>query len=567
MKRVIAYVRCSTEKNQDNGERQIQQIRTYCKSMGFDFLEEETIRENISGAVVVRSGLTELLSLSKADCDIVVVSESSRLTRSDDITDLLIIVKKIQTLGLDLIVLGSNDNKIYPADKKLTDIQAITLIIEASANAKERLAIQQRLKTGKQKKAVLGGFTGHKVAFGYRIEPNLAEGKESEKVKGFYAINEEEAAIIYSMFDLVANHGYSASQVSKHLTSVTGNKFFTPVTCKRLKNPIYKGTLNIHGATISVPAIVTPELFDKVQSKLSENFLLISRGSKNYNPLKGIAKCACGCSIYINANGKDKTNVDRYLFYKCESKNNGNLKESCKNDGISSGFLNKIVWSTVKSSINVEDFKAKTAQNRANIEAEIKGKHRQITLLEKEKSELETKANNTTNLLINTINSNIIPSLEKALSDIITETKAVENNITQVTKELKKLDRKLADLEASLLTSIVENSTEEEKHEVFKKYISKVTYYSINQNRGFVVISFINGVETIVLTKTRPNFEAFQLPQNCSFNPETRKVINSFAEFDTEYTFSIPRTITKELDYYEVENTYNLNEFEIDLGI
>lgn len=595
MKRVIAYVRCSTEKNQDNGERQIQQIKTFCINNGLEFLEEETIRENISGAIVVRSGLSELLSLSKADCDIVVVSETSRLTRSDDVTDLLIIVKKIQSLGLDLIVLGSNDNKIYPADKKLSDIQAITLIIEASANARERLTIQERLKTGKEKKAKLGGFTGHKVSYGYKIEPNLGEGKESEKVKGFYAINEDEAKIVKIMFDLVANNGYSLGQVSKHLTGITGQPFFTAVTSRRIKNPVYKGELAIHGTIIAVPPIISEEVFNKAQQRVKENHLHLNKGNKNYNQLKGIAKCACGSSMYLNVNGRNKEVKARYLFYRCTTKNSGSIAQPCSNFGISAEFLNNIVWSVVKSYINVEDFKAKTEQSRKNIEIEIKGKQRQLNLLEKEKSDLESKATNTTNLLISTINLNIIPNLEKALSEVVEKTEVVNGKIIQLNKDIKKLGIKIADLTASLLTNIIQNSSEEGKHEVFKKYIQQVVYYSVSMNKGIVVITFTNGLETIILTKTRPDFEAFIIPskltnahlfriENISLEPIRTDNLDkldklftlntTLPEFRIKLAFSFNRENRKivellpdrtkvEYSYSDFCNTYDVEKFKM----
>jgi site-specific DNA recombinase len=558
MKRAIAFTRVSTGR-QDEGERQLIQIRKYCNEKGYE-LSERIISESISGKSDKRQGLVELEELTKEDADIVIVSEASRLTRKDenDFLDLYLVVKTVQKTGLDLYFVGSGQE--YQADKKLTLIDVITLVIEADRNAKERETLIMRTKTGKEKIALKGGFTGHKVAYGFKIEKVL---QENGKLQGIYTLNEPEAKLMKQMFDLIGKQGYTVGQLTKYLNRTQDKKWIHTVLAKMLHNPIYKGELSIHNTIIKLPAIVTPEEFDEVQLRIKANHLELNKGNKRFNQLKGLAKCACGCSFYLNATGYRPDTNKSYVHYKCMSKNHGTYKESCTNSGIDESFLNAITFDIVKAYINIEDFKVQTAEQRKTIEQESKGIKRQLTTLESEKIELESMVTNATNILINTSNPAIIPTLEKALSDKLSQVEKVKKQIENLNKELTKLNRKLSDLADTLLPSLVENLSPEDKNQIFKKYIQKITYYSTTRNKGFVVIQFINGLESVIIIKTRPKFEAFQLPQSFSFNPETRKVITTTYESQSKQMFSIGSAITNELSYEEFVNQYNIEEFRL----
>jgi len=555
MKRAIAFTRVSTGR-QDEGERQLIQIRKYCNEKGYE-LSERVISESISGKSDKRQGLVELQELTKEDADIVIVSESSRLTRKDenDYLDLLLIVQTIQKTGLDLFFVGSGQE--YKADRKLSLIDVITLVIDAERNSKERETLIMRVRTGKEKIALKGGFTGHKVAYGYKIE-------RDEKSKGFYAINESEAKTVKLMFDLVGNQGYTIGQLTKYLNRTQDKKWIHTIIAKMLHNPTYKGELKTFGTVIKTPAIVSSEEFENVQLKIQANHLHLNKGIKRFNELKGLAKCACGCSYYLNASGTRRNTQKNYIHYKCMSKNHGNYTGPCTYSGIEENFLNSITWQTTRAYINIDDFKVQTAQQRKNIDLESKGIQRQINGLQIEKKETESIVTNTTNLLINTSNSNIIPTLETKLSELISKVDKLNKQIESLSKEFVKLNRKLIDLADTLLPNLVENISTEERSQIYKKYIQRITYYSDSRNKGVVVIIFKNGIESVVLVKSRPTYVAYQLPQSFSFNPETRKVITSCAEFDNTNTFSIPSKSTKELNYSEFEKMFNIEEFRMD---
>lgn len=90
--KVIAYCRVSTDKQ--DLERQRMLAADFCKLRKYDLVGE--IVEKSSGTKADREGLKKLLNLTNEDCDLVVVSELSRITREEEFQ---VIFTRIDTLG------------------------------------------------------------------------------------------------------------------------------------------------------------------------------------------------------------------------------------------------------------------------------------------------------------------------------------------------------------------------------------------------------------------------------------------------------------------------------------
>ena len=162
MKKVIAYLRVSTE-TQDP-KRQLELIKAYCDKNNFEIVK--TISEKISGAKSDRQGRAELLTLSGEDGDIVIISETSRLSREEDILKLLNNVNDLLEAGLDVLFLDGE--KSFKSGAVLTLFQIMQLAFEAQANSDERKKIAERTLSGRKSKFKQGCFVGHKVAYGYK---------------------------------------------------------------------------------------------------------------------------------------------------------------------------------------------------------------------------------------------------------------------------------------------------------------------------------------------------------------------------------------------------------------
>lgn len=559
--RAIAFSRVSTSK-QDEGVRQIQQIQKYCTENGYQLIEDKTISEIVSGVADERTGLNELMQLSKSDADIIIVSEASRLTRKseDDFMDLYSIVKAIQSTGLDLFILGSSQT--YTADKKLTLVDVITLVIEADRNAKEREQSKVRFKTGKEKKLLAGGYIGHTMPFGYI---------NNEQKADYFSINEEEASIIKLMFDLVANQGYTLNQTALYLHRLYNLNWKESHVRVKIMNTVYKGEFKIMNTVINVPAIVDVDLWNIAQSNISTNHLSVNKGTKNFNGLKGIIKCPCGCNMFIANIGKGvKT-------YKCTTKSNGyKYVENCENVGINSDTVSSIVWNITQKYINVDDFKAKTDEQKQLIAIEIKAIERRNSALLADKAELSTKIDSLVNNIIEADKS-IQPILNKKLSELVAAGGNIDKQIEKLNIESSKANNKLKDLSISLLPALIGNITDAEKNEIYKKYIDSVVYHSVKLHKGFIVIRFINKVETIVMYSNRP-LTAYALPSTFFFNPITKTVIESkgFESKEAKILYKIfegdsvgdnralqllASATTPELTYDDMKANYPMNDY------
>ena len=544
MKRAIAFTRVSTEK-QDEGIRQLVQIKNFCKGR-YELLEDRAITEVISGTIKVRDGLTELMNLTTEDCDVVIISESSRLTRAASMLTLPLTIETIQSIGLDLIVIGSNENKVYKANELLNPMECMYLVFEAYKNREELATSKKRFKTGKEAALKLNKYVGHTMPFGYKV---------NKTDKGYFEIVEEQAEIMRLMFDLVYSQGYSVNKTAISMVRTHNTSWNTSSVLRHLRNPVYKGEFTIMNHTMQVPAIVSPEVFDAVQEKISSNHLFISKGTKHVNTFKGLSKCACGCSTYIRRAGAYKG--ETYYNYICLSKHTAHTQlQACNNSGISVSLLDKIVWNATKSYINVADFKVKTEVQKKLIASESKGIERQIHSLKAEKTEIESRVGNILKSISRTDNAKVQKMLDNELSGLIEETEKVDKKLESLNKEYIKLQSKLNDLASTLLFSQVSNTTIEEKNEIYLKYIEKVTYYSINLNKGFVVIDYKNGAKMIVVTSSRPKNEAYQLPQTFKFNPENRTVLTALdiPVIDAEFAaFNNPKVETTFVDGTDFE--------------
>jgi predicted site-specific integrase-resolvase len=78
-KKVIAYARCSTQKQRDNLERQIERLRQYCETNKHDY---EVYSEIASGLNDNRRQLLKIINrVSQGDISEVVIEYKDRLTR------------------------------------------------------------------------------------------------------------------------------------------------------------------------------------------------------------------------------------------------------------------------------------------------------------------------------------------------------------------------------------------------------------------------------------------------------------------------------------------------------
>ena len=552
MKRVIGYIRVSTD-NQDL-ERQRVLIRKYCENKGYSLLRIEEDYA-ISGTVSNRNGLNSILNITNSVADMVVVSELSRLSRQDDIFETL---TQIHTIirNVDLVILDEPD-KVYEAGKTIILSDFLMLAIKAYGAADERKKIVSRMTTGKDSKvqAFPLMLTDSNIPTGFKAVPNPNYIKGATP-KMLLVEDEERMQLVRDIFNYVAN-GLSLGKTAEKLNMLgyrtARNKPFYEQSIRIIINDsIYNGVRYWKGMKLELPVkFISDEIWNLAHKKVQENKNYSGEAQKHYNPLKGIIKCPCGqTSMY----GRTSS----CITYRCLDRIKMGIKSPCTNVGIKAETLIYAVWKDVRLRTLDETYQAKSNEKIAEIEAEnikltqsIKEKDSEIAKLQ---SDLKTVIDNvmaSTNITIVKALNGKADSIDSQIKSIEAEKKAIDEEIAS--DEIKSQSRKELD-----------SLSLEGKGEMFRELLSKVVYYSVSLNSGFIVITYKNDLETIIAYHNRNKPFLWALPITFRFNKVKRTVIvPTLPEQPKMTSFVLERIKEKEYTFKQLQESFNLEEYKI----
>ncbi|MDR1206097.1 MAG: recombinase family protein [Peptococcaceae bacterium] len=163
-----------------------------------------------------------------------------------------------------------------------------------------------------------GYFRGGVAPYGYRLEKRGRLDKRGHE-KYEIEIDEDEAAVVRTMFDLYVNRGYGSQRIAGCLTEkvvmTRKGENFTNITIYHiLRNIAYTGVLR-SGETVSeiFPAlqIITPEIFDAAQklaeqrSRQNDAERRVPLNTTGSSLLSGNVFCGhCGARLIVTTNGK-----------------------------------------------------------------------------------------------------------------------------------------------------------------------------------------------------------------------------------------------------------------------
>lgn len=558
MKRVIGYIRVSTD-NQDL-ERQRVLIGKYCENKGYSLLRIEEDYA-ISGTVSNRNGLNSILNITNSVADMVVVSELSRLSRQDDIFETL---TQIHTIirNVDLVILDEPD-KVYEAGKTIILSDFLMLAIKAYGAADERKKIVSRMTTGKDSKvqAFPLMLTDSNIPTGFKAVPNPNYIKGATP-KMLLVEDEERMQLVRDIFNYVAN-GLSLGKTAEKLNMLgyrtARNKPFYEQSIRTIINDsIYNGVRYWKGMKLELPVkFISDEIWNLAHKKVQENKNYSGEAQKHYNPLKGIIKCPCGqTSMY----GRTSS----CITYRCLDRIKMGIKSPCTNVGIKAETLIYAVWKDVRLRTLDETYQAKGNEKIAEIEAEnikltqsIKEKDSEIAKLQ---SDLKTVIDN----VMASTNITIVKALNGKADSIDSQIKSIEAEKKAIDEEIASNNRRIADEIKSQSRKELDSLSLEGKGEMFRELLSKVVYYSVSLNSGFIVITYKNDLETIIAYHNRNKPFLWALPITFRFNKVKRTVIvPTLPEQPKMTSFVLERIKEKEYTFKQLQESFNLEEYKI----
>ena len=572
MQRAIGYSRVSTEKQ--DLVRQEKLISEYCDS--HDYILVDIIEEKVSGAKneVDRVGLMKLLSLQGNEADTIIVAELSRLSREDATLDVLNKVNSLLQKGFNVVFLD-NEDKVYTAYSILSLFDIMRLGVEAEYSAGERKKITMRMKTGKYPKIQANPYmyVGGTAPYGFNIidNPEFAGQKNNRPAKSIMVVNDvemENVRLIYSWI-LDGMTVRDAAKKANEMGFITRkNKPFCQTSiAKIIKNPIYNGRRRFKGFNLKTEKIISDEDWNLAQERLQKNRLYKGHGNKHFNPLKGIIFCPCGYGMMLHQMNGIRDGA--YLTLHCCVRNRPEYGHKCKNSGIKAGVVFDAVWKCVKSVILEKEYKNKSNEQVksyeriiATLKKQILDTNNTIKNLIADRDKIPdillrlSNVNGASDHLINTYNNKYIEFDKRIIEN--------EKKKELLNQEISVYQQKIRDIKRVAICQELDNLDDIAKADIYKRVLSRVVYYSENQFSGFIVISFKNGIETIVITTGAKKRIVAQLPSTFKFDKEKKKIVVEIIEKPhnvTNYVFQPSQY--KEYSIKELKDAFSVEEWRI----
>ena len=572
MKRAIGYSRVSTEKQ--DLVRQEKLISEYCDS--HDYILVDIIEEKVSGAKneVDRVGLMKLLSLQGNEADTIIVAELSRLSREDATLDVLNKVNSLLQKGFNVVFLD-NEDKVYTAYSILSLFDIIRLGVEAEYSAGERKKITMRMKTGKYPKIQANPYmyAGGTAPYGFDIidNPEFAGQKNNRPAKSIMVVNDvemENVRLIYSWI-LDGMTVRDAAKKANEMGFITReNKPFCQTSiAKIIKNPIYNGRRRFKGFNLETEKIISDADWNLAQERLQKNRLYKGHGNKHFNPLKGIIFCPCGYGMMLHQMNSIRDGA--YLTLHCCVRNRPEYGHKCKNSGIKAGVVFDAVWKCVKSVILEKEYKNKSNEQVKSYERIIATLKKQILDTNNTIKNLIADRDKIPDILLRLSNMNgVSEHLIDTYNNKYTEfdKRIIENEKKKelLNQEISVYQQKIRDIKRVAICQELDNLDDIAKADIYKRVLSRVVYYSENQFSGFIVISFKNGIETIVITTGAKKRIVAQLPSTFKFDKEKKKIVVEFIEKPRSITdFNFQPSQYKEYSIKELKDAFSVEEWRI----
>lgn len=572
MRRAIGYARVSTEKQ--DLVRQEKLISEYCDA--HDYVLVDIIEEKVSGAKteIDREGLIKLLSLQGDEADLIVVSELSRLSREDDTLDVLNKINQLLIKGFNIVFLD-DENTIYTAHSKLTLYEIIKLSVEASHSADERKKIATRMKTGKYPKIQANPYmyTGGTAPYGFKVidNPEYAGQRNNRPAKSIMVINDTEIDNVRLIYSWILD-GMTVRDAAKKANEIglitrEDKPFCQTSIAKLIKNPIYNGRRRFKGFNLETDKIISDEDWNLAQERLQENRLFKGHGEKHFNPLKGIIFCPCGYGMMLHQMGGKRDSS--YLTLQCCVRHRSEYGHKCKNSGIKADVVFDAVWKCVKSAILEKEYKNRSNEQVKTYERIISTISKQIHDVNNTIQQLTADRDKIPDIImqltnINGGNERLISTYNTRYTEYDIHISEHEKKIELLNKEISNYQQKIKDIKKVALLHELDEFDDIAKADIYKRVLNKVVYYSESLKSGFIVVTFKNGIEAIIITSGMKKRLVAQLPSSFKFDAEKRKVIVEVinkASDSNYFDYQLPHN--KEYTIRELKEEYPVEQWRI----
>lgn len=335
--RIAIYVRVSTQRQAQTQtiEQQIERLQAHIRDKGWILEAEHIYQDNgYSGAKLNRPGLDALRDHAVlADFDLVLITAPDRLARN--YVHQVLIIEDLAKRGIAVEFL----------DRPMSDDphDQLLLQIRGAVAEYERTLIADRMRRGRLNKYRAGKLIPWtRPPYGYRVDPDhprepaLLQLDTADAVMVLQMFEEylEPRSTLYSIAKRLSDLGiptptgkprWNVSSLRWILTNtayvgraLTNRTYSVPA--KHRKSAMLPAGPGVGWAwrpeedwiVVPVPAIVSQEIFDRVQAKLSTNQKTSPRNNKSYQYLlRGLVSCGV---CRLSATGRTQSSGHHYYI-------------------------------------------------------------------------------------------------------------------------------------------------------------------------------------------------------------------------------------------------------------
>ncbi|MBA2390413.1 MAG: recombinase family protein, partial [Geodermatophilaceae bacterium] len=369
--RVAIYVRVSTQRQAQTQtiDQQLERLKRVAADRQWALPDDHVFRDDgYSGASLRRPGLDKLRDLAAlAKLDRILITDPDRLARN--YVHQVLLMEELQRHGAQVEFADrplSND----PQDQLL-------LQIRGAVAEYERTLIAERTRRGRLHKLQTGQMLPWtRPPYGYRADPDRPRDPAGVRT------DPTEATVVADLFRWFADDGRSLMAATQRLReqgvrSPGGKEYWgQPSVRGILSNPTYTGTIYANRtrvrparirrsathpigrprdsqapvppdqwiAVATIPALVTRELFDRVQARIAANR---AQSRRNNTTTQYLLRALVSCGSCRLACSARRTTPTGRTYYICTGKNlqvRQRLSCYCSSKFIPAGTLDELVW-------------------------------------------------------------------------------------------------------------------------------------------------------------------------------------------------------------------------------
>lgn len=472
MKTAAAYIRVSTEEQTElSPDSQVKLIREYAKKNDFIVPDEFIFHDDgISGRTTSkRPGFNKMIGTAKLKpkpFDAILLWKFSRFARNRE--DSIVYKSMLRKLGIDVISISEN-----VGDDKMS------VLIEAMIEAMDEyysINLAEEVRRGMEEK-FQRGLKVSAPPIGYDMKD------------GEFVVNEKNAEIVKSIFDMYVNKNYGSRKIAQILNengirTKNGNLFENRSVNYIIGNPVYIGKQrwtpggggsaghyrspaadNVIYSDAKHQPIISAELFQKAQEKANKSRRKYERTEVTTHSymLRGLLKCSsCGSNLTMAANGKS-VQCYKYAHGKCPQSHNISIEK-----------INKLVIDDIDNLVNGE-----INENRIKISTYNKRQNKDTSKLAEKLKREKVK----------------LERVKTAYADGIDTLEEYKQNKSKILAEISALEKQLSDMPENKMPSFQEllpllkvqaqhilntitspESDEEEKNAALRTIVDKIVF-------------------------------------------------------------------------------------------